>query len=231
METRHMGLKKNFWYLDVTCYYELVLFLLFIISYTIIEIKSFIGALIINPISNAILNTTYFLMPSTIELIVTVIFIVILIFFRKSYYYDTVKYNMQKGYNLIINPNSIELLVKNEDSVVIDIDEIHSINISFYSSPFENFYKLICSMSAFYKLDSNFAKSVIIIEVILKDEIDLNKFERKGLYYRLFNYRVNKKTNQAKLYLYEITYEKLYEQDMVVFYEYFGNLTQTDSIR
>lgn len=235
MENVKMGFKKKFVLVDFWNYFIMMLILLFILGGVFQVVIFFIVVVATSVIDIStkqdvvMLDQLFHVLIMLIGvIIVSICPLLILFVFRKFFYYEIAKHNMQNGYNFVINPNGIELLVQKEESVIIDINGIASINLSTYSAPFKS---LIPSRSINYlrnDFQSNLAKTVIIIEVILKNDVDLTKFKRKGLYYKLFNFRKNKKTNQTKFYLYEIMYDAIYEKDMVVFHQYFGNLIQTD---
>lgn len=224
METRNMGFKKTFAYIDFWNNLTMTIYLFFILACLFQAIPTVIASLFVN--ATRIFTKQDFSMTNEVfqSIIILIIFLPILYFSRKFFYYALVKCNMQDGYNFAINQNGIELFVKEEESVFIDINEIDCINLSMYSAYLKNLVGFRAPGFNNNDVQSNLGKTIITIEVILKNNIDLSKFERNARYYRFFNYKVNKKTNQTKFYLYEIMYDNQYKQDMVVFYEYFGNL-------
>lgn len=223
METVHMGFKKKFIHTDFWNNISVI----FMFSFILIVLFEAATAVVVLSVANfsAIFTKQDFIMPEYLLLAVMMltVLIVILYFSRKFFRYELLKYNMPNGYNFVINPNGIELFVQGEESVFIDINEIDTINLSIYSS----YLKYFLGFRSAYYVQSNLRKPIITIEVILKDDIDLTKFKRKGRYYRFFNFRVNKKTNQATVYLYEIMYDNQYKHEMVAFHKYFGGLIKT----
>lgn len=217
MEKNLMGYKKKFLVTDFLFYIVTMIIPIMILCGTIQTFAYIIAGVLFygdNLQNIVLLVSQVWYLP---------IYLFILFLLRKFYYYEIVKKHMKEKYNFSVNSQGIEILFKNEN-VQISTNYIEKIHIYRYSSPFKNLYKLFCKMYMMGNMDSNFCKDITIIKVMLKDDVDLNEFERKGIYYNLFNYHKNKKTNQVSFYFYEIMYDKVSEDDICAFKEKFYDL-------
>lgn len=120
--------------------------------------------------------------------------------------------HMKEKSNFAVTSEGIEILTK-KGIVEILTSYIEKINITTYSFPF--------TFEIRPYSDNNMNKDITTIKIILKDDVDLDEFKIKGLYYNLFNYRKNKKTGKTSFYLYEIMYGKESENNIAFFREKF----------
>lgn len=155
------------------------------------------------------------------------------IVFRRFNFYEKAKYKMKEYYNFSVCSEEIEVFCKNKN-IKIPVCDIEYINIFTYSSPFRWFYKSQCAIgrlpifSTFERIngvesDSNFCKIVTVIEIKIKDSVDVNKFQNYNSYYKAYNFTKTKK-NEVTISLYEIMYNETSVEDIKYIRELYKDL-------